>query len=49
MACLIAAYLLGGLVLALTVNPGFLLNDAVALVVYTLVFGGLFVVSRFES
>jgi hypothetical protein len=49
MVCLIVAYLIGGLLLAFTVNRGFLLNDAVALVVYTLVFGGLFLVSRFES
>jgi hypothetical protein len=49
MACLVAAYLLGGLVLAFTVNPGFLLNDAVALVVYTVVLGGLLLVLRIES
>lgn len=46
---LMAAYLIGGLILALTVNPGFLLNDAVALVVYTVVIGGLLVVLRYES
>jgi nucleotide-binding universal stress UspA family protein len=49
MACLMAAYLLGGLVLAVTVSPGFLLNDAVALVVYTVVLGGLLAVLRMES
>jgi hypothetical protein len=49
MACLMAAYLLGGLVLAFTVSPGFLLNDAVALVVYTVVLGGLLLVLRIES
>jgi hypothetical protein len=40
-------YLAGGLTLALTVNRGFYLNDVVALIIYTVVIGGLlFVMSR---
>ena len=46
---LMALYLAGGLGLALTVNRGFLLNDAVALVVYTVVVGGLLLVLRSEA
>lgn len=42
-------YLAGGLTLALTVNRGFYLNDAVALIVYTVVVGGLLFAMRHES
>jgi hypothetical protein len=44
-----AAYLLGGLSLALTVNPAFLLNDGVAIIVYAAVLGGLLLLLRSES
>jgi hypothetical protein len=44
--CLVLVYLTGCLGLAIGVNRGFLLNDAVALVVYTAVIGGLFVALR---
>jgi hypothetical protein len=42
-------YLAGGLTLALTVNPGFYLNDIVALIVYSVVVGGLLFAMRHES
>jgi hypothetical protein len=42
-------YLAGGLTLALTVNRGFLLNDVVALIVYSVVVGGLLFAMRHES
>lgn len=45
---LMFCYLAGGLTLALTVNRGFYLNDAVAIVVYTVVIGGLLLVMRRE-
>ena len=35
------AYLTGGLVLAIAINRGFVLNDVVALCVYTVIIGGL--------
>lgn len=47
-AALMLCYLAGGLTLALTVNRGFYLNDAVAIIVYTLVIGGLLLVMRRE-
>ncbi|MFN8586008.1 MAG: hypothetical protein U0446_11940 [Dehalococcoidia bacterium] len=47
-AALMLCYLAGGLTLALTVNRGFYLNDAVAIVVYTVVIGGLLLVMRRE-
>jgi hypothetical protein len=40
-AALMAIYLVGGAVLALSVNRGFFLNDAMALLVYTVILGGL--------
>ncbi|MEZ4554083.1 MAG: hypothetical protein AB7L91_10020 [Dehalococcoidia bacterium] len=46
---LMLCYLAGGLTLALTVNRAFYLNDAVALLVYTVVIGGLLLVIRGES
>ncbi|MGE0229290.1 MAG: hypothetical protein AB7I38_09775 [Dehalococcoidia bacterium] len=46
---LMLCYLAGGLTLALTVNRAFYLNDAVAIVVYTVVIGGLLLVMRSES
>lgn len=46
--CLISVYLVGCLGLAIGVNRGFLLNDAVAITVYTVVIGGLFVALRSE-
>jgi hypothetical protein len=46
---LMALYLLGGLSLAILVNRGFLLNDFVALIVYSIVLGGLLVVLRHEA
>jgi len=46
---LMAAYLLGGLSLAVFVNRGFLLNDAVAAVLYTVVIGGLLMLLRREA
>lgn len=46
---LMAVYLLGGLTLAIFVNRGFLLNDLVALLVYSLVIGGLLIVLRHET
>ena len=45
---LVGVYLLGGLGLAITVNRGFLLNDAVAIVVYSGVIGGLVAALRAE-
>jgi len=48
-AVLMLLYLAGGLILALTVNQGFYLNDAVALVVYSVVVGGLLLAMRHES
>lgn len=45
---LMLCYLAGGLTLALTVNRGFYLNDAVAIVVYTVVIGGLLLVMHRE-
>ncbi len=44
-----SVYLAGGLTLALTVNRGFYLNDLVALIVYTVVVGGLLFAMRHES
>lgn len=44
--CLLLAYLAGGLALAIGVDRGFLLNDAIALVVYTVVIGGLLAALR---
>jgi len=41
-------YLVGGLTLALTVNRRFYLNDAVAILVYAVVIGGLLYVMRRE-
>lgn len=46
---LMALYLLGGLSLAVFVNRGFLLNDAVAAVLYTVVIGGLLALLRREA
>ncbi len=46
---LMLVYLAGGLVLAITVNRGFLLNAAVALVLYSSVIGGLLLLLRHES
>lgn len=46
---LMALYLLGGLSLAVFVNRGFLLNDLVAAILYTVVIGGLLVVLRRET
>ena len=46
---LMALYLLGGLSLAVFVNRGFLLNDFVAAILYTVVIGGLLVVLRRET
>jgi hypothetical protein len=43
---LMIVYLAGGLALALTVNPGFYLNDIVALIVYSVVVGGLLFAMR---
>jgi hypothetical protein len=40
-AALMAIYLVGGALLALSVNRGFFLNDAMALIVYTVILGGL--------
>lgn len=48
-AALMLCYLAGGLTLALTVNRGFYLNDAVAIVVYTVVIGGLLLAMRHEA
>ena len=47
-AALMLLYLAGGLTLALTVNRGFYLNDAVALVIYSAVVGGLLFAMRHE-
>lgn len=46
---LMALYLLGGLSLAVFVNRGFLLNDAIAAVLYTVVIGGLLALLRREA
>ena len=46
---LMALYLLGGLSLAVFVNRGFLLNDAVAAVLYTVVIGGLLALLRRQA
>lgn len=46
---IMSLYLAGGLTLALTVNRGFYLNDVVALIVYTVVVGGLLFAMRHES
>lgn len=45
----VALYLLGGLGLALAVSPAFFLNDGVAIVVYSLVLGGVVLLLRSES
>ncbi len=47
--CLMIVYLLGCLGLAIGVNRAFLLNDAIALVVYAGIIGGLLAVLRSEA
>lgn len=46
---LMLLYLTAGLALAITVNRGFLLNDAVAILLYSSVVGGLLFLLRSES
>jgi hypothetical protein len=46
---LLCVYLVGCLGLAIGVNRGFLLNDAIAIVVYSVVIGGLFFALRSEA